>query len=85
MQKETKMAARETRMKPPMTSLKTPSHPCLKLGGGGGGGGKFLVYFVQPTLFLSWCQHFTLDVIGSLRTRTVTSSESGLSVLLENI
>ena len=50
MQKETKMAARETRMKLPMTSLKTPSHPCLKLGGGGGGGGKFLVYFVQPTL-----------------------------------
>ena len=49
MQKETKMAARETRMKLPMTSLKTPSHPCLKLGGGGGGG-KFLVYFVQPTL-----------------------------------
>ena len=43
------MAARETRMKLPMTSLKTPSHPCLKLGGGGGGG-KFLVYFVQPTL-----------------------------------
>ena len=84
LQKETKMAARETRMKPPMTSLKTPSHPCLKLGGGGGGG-KFLVYFVQPTLFLSWCQHLTLDVIGSLRTRTVTSSESGLSVLLENI
>ena len=36
MQKETKMAARETRMKPPMTSLKTHSHPCLKLGGGGG-------------------------------------------------
>ena len=51
MQQETKMAARETRMKLPMTSLKTPSHPCLKLGGGGGGGGgKFLVYFVQPTL-----------------------------------
>ena len=50
MQKETKMAARETRMKLPMTSLKTPSHPCLKLGEEGGGGGKFLVYFVQPTL-----------------------------------
>ena len=51
MQKETKMAARETRMKLPMTSLKTPSHPCLKLGGGEeGAGGKFLVYFVQPTL-----------------------------------
>ena len=49
MQKETKMAARETRMKLPMTSLKTPSHPCLKLGEEGGGG-KFLVYFVQPTL-----------------------------------
>ena len=49
MQKETKMAARETRMKPPMTSLKTPSHPCLKLGEEGRGG-KFLVYFVQPTL-----------------------------------
>ena len=39
MQKETKMAARETRMKLPMTSLKTPSHPCLKLWGGGGGVG----------------------------------------------
>lgn len=70
----------------PKTPLKTPSHPCLKLREGrGGGGGKFLVYFVQPTLFLSWCQHLTLDVIGSLRTRTVTSSKSRLSVLLENI
>ena len=59
--------------------------PILVLSWGVGGGGKFLVYFVQPTLFLSWCQHLTLDVIGSLRTRTVTSSESGLSVLLENI
>ena len=37
MQQETKMAARETRMKLPMTSLKTPSHPCLKLGEEGGG------------------------------------------------
>ena len=37
LQKETKMAARETRMKLPMTSLKTRSHPCLKLGEEGGG------------------------------------------------
>lgn len=50
MQKETKMATRETRMKLPMTSLKTPSHPCLKLGGGGGGGVNFS-YILSNLLF----------------------------------
>ena len=52
MQKETKMAARETRMKPPMTSLKTPSHPCLKLGEEwGGGGGVNFSYILSNLLF----------------------------------
>ena len=50
LQKETKMAARETRMKLPMTSLKRPSHPCFKLGGGGGGGVNFS-YILSNLLF----------------------------------
>ena len=53
MQKETKMAARETRMKPPMTSLKTHSHPCLKLGGGGGGGGVVNFSYILSNLLYS--------------------------------
>ena len=50
MQKETKMAPRETRMKLPMTSLKTPSYPCLKLGEEGGGGVNFS-YILSNLLF----------------------------------
>ena len=59
------------------TPLKTPSHPCLKLAGGGGDG--------FPTYSIPRCQHLTLDVIEPLRNSAVTSSESRLSVLLENI